>query len=63
MLKDRTVVETKTGNGDLSSGQAQLKSDIGAGRPVTPVGGNAEKAGLTPGQPIKMKCFEVDRPC
>jgi RHS repeat-associated protein len=60
---DKSVVETKTGNATLSKGQAKLKSDIGAGRSVTPVGQNAAKAGLKPNEPIKMTCFKEDRPC
>lgn len=61
VTKDRTVVETKTGDARLSEGQAQVKADIDGGRTVTPVGKNAEKAGLKPGEPTTMKCCEVDR--
>lgn len=60
---DRGVVETKTGNAKLSTGQAKLKDDIEAGREVTPVGRNAEKAGLPAGQPTKMTSCTVDRQC
>jgi RHS repeat-associated protein len=63
VTKDNTVVETKTGNGDLSTGQAKMQADIAARRAVTPVGKKAENAGLVPNQPIVMKCFKVDRPC
>lgn len=45
----------------LSSGQMKLKANIDAGRPVTPVGGNAAKAGLQVGQPTVMKSCVVDR--
>lgn len=58
---DKTVIETKTGDSKLTTGQDKLKADIDAGRAVTPVGDNAAKAGLTPGQPTMMKCCEVDR--
>jgi hypothetical protein len=63
VTKDKGVTETKTGDAKLSSGQEKLKSDIEAGREVTPVGANAQKAGLTPNEPTKMSCFKVDRPC
>lgn len=63
VTKDKGVVETKTGDAKLSPGQEKLKSDIEAGRQVTPVGGNAEKAGLKPNQPTTMSCFKIDRPC
>ncbi|HET6396917.1 MAG TPA: RHS repeat-associated core domain-containing protein [Pseudoxanthomonas sp.] len=62
VTKDRGVVETKTGGAQLSTGQGKLKADIDAGRQVTPVGKNAEKAGLPPGQPTTMKSCTVDRP-
>jgi hypothetical protein len=60
---DKSVVETKTGNATLSPGQNKLKADVDAGREVTPVGKVAEKAGLTPNVPVKMKCYRIDRPC
>lgn len=60
---DRGVVETKTGGATLSTGQTKLKADIDAGRQVTPVGRNAEKAGLPAGQPTTMKSCTVDRQC
>jgi RHS repeat-associated protein len=59
--KDKTVVETKTGDSTLSKGQEKLKADIKAGNEVTPVGKNAEAAGLKPGEPVKMKDFVEDR--
>ncbi len=59
---DKGVVETKTGDAQLSTGQAKLQGDIAAGRAVTPVGQNAANAGLTPGVPTKMTGFSVDRP-
>lgn len=59
--KDKGVVETKTGNAQLSPGQTDVKADIDAGRDVIPRGQNAANAGLTPNQPTQMKCFEVDR--
>jgi RHS repeat-associated protein len=59
--KDKGVVETKTGNAQLSAGQRDVKADIDAGRDVIPRGQNAANAGLTPNQPTQMKCFEVDR--
>lgn len=60
---EKKVVETKTGNAQLSKGQAQFKADVDAGRTVTPVGKNAEKAGLTPGEPTTMKGCDIDRRC
>ena len=56
------VTETKTGDARLSSGQRALRDDIQAGRPVTPRGENARKAGLEPGQPTILDSFKVDRP-
>jgi RHS repeat-associated protein len=61
VTKSKEVIETKTGDAKLSSGQEKLKADIDAGRQVTPVGQNAQKAGLTPGQPTTMTCCKVDR--
>ena len=55
------IVETKTGNASLRAGQKQLKQDIENGIAVTPVGKNAEKAGLKPGQPIKLDSHTTDR--
>lgn len=63
VTKGKDVVETKTGNAKLSPGQQKLHDDINAGREVTPVGRNAEKAGLQPGQPTKMNSCSIDRPC
>ena len=62
VTKDGGVVETKTGGAKLSPGQTKLKADIEAGRQVTPVGKNAERAGLPSGQPTTMKSCTVDRP-
>ena len=59
--KDKTVTEVKSGNSPLSQGQKDVKADIDAGRDVIPRGQNAENAGLTPGQPTQMKCYNVDR--
>lgn len=58
---DGRIVEAKTGSATLSKGQAKLQADIKAGRAVTPVGKNAEAAGFKPGEPVKLKDFEVDR--
>lgn len=58
---DNDVVEVKTGKAKLSPGQAKLKADIDNGRPVTPVGKNAAKAGLKPGQATTMRFCGVYR--
>jgi hypothetical protein len=63
VTKDKTVVETKTGNAKLSKNQQKLHDDINAGREVTPVGQNAKDAGLKPGEPTTMKSCTMDRPC
>lgn len=63
VTKGKTVVETKTGGARLTPGQAKLHADIKAGRTVTPVGGNAAKAGLEPGKPTTMSGCSIDRPC
>lgn len=55
------IVETKTGSATLSKGQKQLADDIKSGKPVTPVGENAKKAGLEPGEKIKIQEHTVDR--
>jgi RHS repeat-associated protein len=55
------VVETKTGGATLSSGQKDLKADVAAGRAVTPVGKNADKAGLPAGKPVVIKDFKIDQ--
>ena len=57
---DKGVVEAKTGRSPLRTGQKKLSDDIKAGRPVTPVGRNAERAGLTPNKPTRMSsCHPV----
>jgi hypothetical protein len=56
----KEILETKTGNAKLSPGQVQLADDILAGRLVTPVGKNAQKAGLEPGKQVKFDKFNVD---
>ncbi|MDQ3523545.1 MAG: RHS repeat-associated core domain-containing protein, partial [Chloroflexota bacterium] len=61
VTKDKGVVEVKSGNAQLSSGQKAIKADVDAGRSVTPRGQNAEKAGLEPGKPTQMKCYDVKR--
>jgi RHS repeat-associated protein len=63
VTKDKGVVESKTGGAELNSAQKKLHEDIKAGRQITPVGGNAAKAGLEPGKPTTMTSCNVDRPC
>jgi RHS repeat-associated protein len=63
VTKKTSVIETKSGGARLSGGQKAVRDDIKAGREVTPRGANAEKAGLRPNEPTKMKCFIVNRPC
>jgi RHS repeat-associated protein len=58
---DSGVVEVKSGGARLSPGQQAVKADIDAGRPVIPRGQNAADAGLRPGEPTKMKCYDVTR--
>ncbi len=60
---NKEVVEVKSGDAKLSSGQQKLQDDINAGREVTPVGKNAEAAGLEPGKPPTMTGCSVDRRC
>ncbi|WP_274055478.1 RHS repeat domain-containing protein [Thalassomonas actiniarum] len=59
--KDGTLVETKTGNAQLSKNQKQLQNDIASGTEVTPVGDRAAKAGFKPGAPVKIDKMEIDR--
>ena len=62
VTKDRHVVEVKANSGKLSPNQKKLKADIEAGKTVTPVGKNAEKAGLDPGKGgTKMGGYDVSR--
>jgi RHS repeat-associated protein len=61
VTKDKTAVEVKSGGATLSSGQKAVQADIDAGRQVIPRGRNAESAGLTPGQPVAMKCYKEER--
>lgn len=61
VTKDKSVVETKTGNANLSTGQSKLFDDVNAGREVTPVGQNAARAGLEPGKPTTLKSCTIDR--
>jgi RHS repeat-associated protein len=61
VTKDKSVVEVKSGGARLSTGQKAVKADVEAGREVIPRGQNAERAGLTPGQPTPMKCYDVTR--
>ena len=63
VTKQRDAVESKAGNSKLSRGQQQFKEDVDAGREVTPIGKNAEKAGLKPGEPTKMRSCQIDRTC
>lgn len=46
----------------LQRGRLKLKADIEAGRAVTPVGKNAEQAGLKAGEPIKIDTHKIERP-
>lgn len=63
VTKDKGVVEVKSGNAQLSTGQQKLSDDINAGREVTPVGKNAADAGLVPGQPTTMSSCTLERRC
>ena len=60
---DKGVVEVKSGNAQLSTGQQKLSDDINAGREVTPVGQNAANAGLEPGKPTTMTSCTLERKC
>jgi hypothetical protein len=56
------VREAKNGpSAELTPGQRQLKDTIESSGKVIPRGKNAEKAGLAPGRPIRIKTFEEDR--
>ena len=59
--KDMGVAEVKSGNGRLSTNQKKLQDDIANEREVTPVGKNADAAGLTPGQSVRFSAYEVVR--
>ena len=53
----------KAGDAKLSPGQQKVKDAIDQGEDVIPRGKNAEKAGLKPNEPTKMKNCVVDRHC
>ena len=56
-----TLIECKCGKyAGLSKNQKQLIDDIQQGRPVTPVGKNAENAGLNVGEPITKNDVDVE---
>jgi RHS repeat-associated protein len=61
VLKDKSVVETKTGNSKLSDGQKSLHNDVKVGNNVTPVGKNAERSGLEINKPQQLPSCTVDR--
>mgnify|MGYP000586062714 CR=1 FL=1 len=55
-----TLVECKCGPySGLSKNQKKLIDDINAGRPVTPVGNNADKAGFNSGTPVTNRDIDV----
>lgn len=57
----RTFIESKNGpNARLTPNQRELRDTLNSGGNVTPRGGRAEQAGLTPGQPVGGK-FREDR--
>ncbi|MDR6095685.1 RHS repeat-associated core domain-containing protein [Stenotrophomonas sp. SORGH_AS_0321] len=55
------LVESKAGDARLSPAQRSLQADVAAGRAVTPVGRNAEKAGLKPGEKVTPRFFTLER--
>ena len=61
--KDGGIVETKSGNAQLSKGQQKVFNDVNSGTPVTPRGGRAAEAGLKPNKPVVLPSCSVDRPC
>jgi len=61
VTKEAKVIEGKTNGAELSKGQRAVRDAINRGEPVIPRGKNAEAAGLKPGEPIKMKEYEVKR--
>jgi len=61
--KDGGVVETKTGNAQLTPNQRAVKADIDAGRDVIPRGQKAAEAGLEPNKAVKLPSCKIDRPC
>ena len=63
VTKDKGAVEVKSGNGALTKNQKIFQTDVDAGRTVTPVGKNAEAAGLEPGKPTVMTSCTVERRC
>jgi hypothetical protein len=62
VLNGWRVLEVKTGGATLSRNQAQLLSDIVAGRAVIPVGRRAVLAGFLHGRPITLSGFIETRP-
>lgn len=57
-----TIDEAKNGeSARLSKGQEAVKNAVDRGEKITPVGKNAEKAGLKSGQPVQVKEFKTHR--
>jgi RHS repeat-associated protein len=56
------IIESKNGPSPrLSPRQAEAQKAVQQGKPLVPVGENAEKAGLTPGTPVKVDTYQVDK--
>jgi len=56
------IIESKKGpNARLTPGQTKAQKAVQEGKPLVPQGENAEKAGLTPGEPINVDTYQVDR--
>jgi RHS repeat-associated protein len=56
------IIESKNGpTARLSPRQKEAQQAVQNGQPLIPRGGNAEKAGLTPGEPVQINKYQEDR--
>lgn len=56
------IVESKNGpTAQLTSRQTEAQQAVQQGQSLIPRGGNAQAAGLTPGIPVKINQYQVDK--
>mgnify|MGYP001545809816 CR=1 FL=1 len=56
------IVESKNGpNAKLTPRQTEAQITVEQGQSLIPRGDNAKAAGLTPGQPVQIKEYQVDK--
>ncbi len=56
------IIESKNGpNARLTTRQTEAQKTVQQGKPLIPRGANAEAAGLTPGKPVQIDKYQVDK--